>query len=287
MSADMEKRLTVVEHTDDAVPIKTTDETEERLRWALKLAAQGFKILELQPGSKKPVGGVMWGQAATTDPAKIRAMFKASPSMNYGACPGKDHVIIDLDNKFNAMGAETFGKLEIENEILPETFKVRTRNAGFHIYLKVSEEVGNANRFGKGSGIDVRGACGYVVGPAVRSLGSHGGMASIRPWRVTWTISRSARRGSSPTSASPPTGTHAQVIHFASWTSPTTLRKRSGSWLAASPPLRATTGTSTLLRRSHSSGISDCPRIWRWRRSWRPNGTTGAHRHGRQMSFGP
>ena len=32
-------------------------------------------------------------------------------------------------------------------------------------YLKTTHDIGNAHRFGKGVGIDVRGAHGYVVGP--------------------------------------------------------------------------------------------------------------------------
>ena len=54
-------------------------------------------------------------------------------------------------------------ELELEHGLTPETFRVRTRSDGLHIFLRVSEEVGNANKFP--DGIDVRGGGGYVVGP--------------------------------------------------------------------------------------------------------------------------
>ncbi|MCZ6467513.1 MAG: bifunctional DNA primase/polymerase, partial [Alphaproteobacteria bacterium] len=161
MTADMEALERRV------IPLKPTKETAERLKWALALAAKGFKILELQPGKKEPREKWAWSTWATTDPDKIRAMFEANPAMNYGVNPGRDYGIIDLDKKMDCDGTVAFGALEIEHGVLPETFKVRTRNGGTHLYLRVSEEIGNANKgFGRGSGIDVRGSGGYVVGPA-------------------------------------------------------------------------------------------------------------------------
>ena len=124
--------------------------------------------MELQPGSKEPIGGTAWGVFLTSDPAKIEAMFAASPDMNYGVCPQEGFGIIDLDAKKNTDGIASFEKLESEHGKLPDTFRVETRNDGVHVFLKVSEEIGNSSKgFGDNdSGIDVRGCHGYVVGPA-------------------------------------------------------------------------------------------------------------------------
>ena len=155
--------MNALERRPDALNVKPTKGTLKRQRWALALAAKGFLILELRPGSKRPKGGLAWGLHATSDPDKIRAMFRENPAMNYGVCPSSDYVIIDLDVKIGANGIEVFELLEIEHGVIPETFQVRTRGGGLHVYLKVPEEAGNANKFP--DGIDVRGGGGYVVGP--------------------------------------------------------------------------------------------------------------------------
>ncbi len=85
--------------SDDTLKVKSNPlkvsakETAERLKWALALAAKGLGILELQPGKKVPVGGVAWGLRATTDPDKLRTMFRENPAMNYGVNPGRNRAL--------------------------------------------------------------------------------------------------------------------------------------------------------------------------------------------------
>jgi hypothetical protein len=138
------------------------------LEWALWLAERGFRILQLNPGSKNPKRGFGWLRTSTTDPEIIRAWFSEDPTMNYGVCPGDHHVIIDLDNKPHEGkdGRLFFADLEIENGDVSDTFIVSSPSGGRHLYLKTSRVVGNAHAFPASSGIDIRGAHGYVVGPA-------------------------------------------------------------------------------------------------------------------------
>lgn len=136
-----------------------------KMEWALRLAEQGFRILQLQAGSKDPLRGFGWLKSATSDPEVIRQWFEENPDMNYGVCPGDDHVIIDLDIKPGKNGEDYLIGLTLEHGDIGETFTVESPSGGKHLYFNTPVVLGNAHGFPKEAGIDVRGAHGYVVGP--------------------------------------------------------------------------------------------------------------------------
>ncbi|TDD70879.1 bifunctional DNA primase/polymerase [Actinomadura rubrisoli] len=155
------------------------------VRYALTAAARGWHVFPVAIGDKEPPRGVRWKQTATTDPDAIREMWARRP-YNIGiACGPSGLVVIDLDMPKPGEhppprwalpgvndGADVFALVcEQAGEPMPlETFQVRTRRGGFHLYFTAPEGIRLTNTGGEhGNGlgwkVDTRGDGGYVVGP--------------------------------------------------------------------------------------------------------------------------
>jgi Bifunctional DNA primase/polymerase, N-terminal len=169
------------------------------LEAALSCAARGWHIFPLRPGDKRPAfpdhkaadctgtdarcrgGHQGWEPRATTDPARIRRAWAQAP-YNIGIATGPSGlVVIDLDTSKPGEappppwaqpgitdGADVLAALcEQRGQPFPcETFMVRTRRGGLHLYFTAP----TGARFGNTSGrlgwlVDTRGHGGYAVGP--------------------------------------------------------------------------------------------------------------------------
>ncbi|MFI6516967.1 bifunctional DNA primase/polymerase [Spirillospora sp. NPDC050679] len=152
---------------------------------ALACARRGWHVFPLAVGQKVPPKGVRWKQVATTDPACIRQIWAHRP-YNVGiACGPSKLVVVDLDVPKPGKhppphwakpgirdGADVFALVCADaGQPMPlETFQVRTRRGGFHLYFAAPDGVrlGNtSDDHGNGLGwkIDTRGDGGYVVAP--------------------------------------------------------------------------------------------------------------------------
>lgn len=116
------------------------------------------------PGKHPRIGGGAY--AATTDREQIADWWAKWPNANIGvACEQSGIVVSDIDPQNG--GEETWHALEKElgNDI-SNTWMVLTGGGGSHLYYRSPSDVqitsGN-NRLG--SGIDVKAAGGFVVGP--------------------------------------------------------------------------------------------------------------------------
>ncbi|MBG0819863.1 bifunctional DNA primase/polymerase [Planomonospora sp. ID91781] len=159
-----------------------------QLRYALAAAARGWHVFPVTPGDKVPLKGMSWKRQATADPDVIRRIWARTP-FNIGiACGPSRLVVIDLDVPKPGEqpparwdlpgvsdGADVFALLcEQAGQPVPwETFSVRTRRGGLHLYFTAPDGIALGNTSGEqGNGlgwkIDTRGDGGYVVGP-----GSH------------------------------------------------------------------------------------------------------------------
>ncbi|GII03107.1 bifunctional DNA primase/polymerase [Planobispora takensis] len=157
----------------------------ELLRYALAAAARGWHVFPLTPGDKVPLKGMSWTQHTTTDPEVIGRIWARTP-FNIGiACGPSRLVVIDLDvpkpgehppagwdQPGVCEGADVFALIcEQARQPVPwETFTVRTRRGGIHLYFTAPNGITLANTCGeRGAGlgwkIDTRAAGGYVVGP--------------------------------------------------------------------------------------------------------------------------
>ncbi len=111
---------------------------------------------------------------ATTDPARIRAMFALAPwATGYGIACGVAPAFligVDLDVKHGADGVSALRALaDAHGFTVPPTITVVTPSGGRHLWFMADAPVPNS--VGRlAPGIDIRGAGGYVVGPGSRTV---------------------------------------------------------------------------------------------------------------------
>ncbi|GHH63721.1 hypothetical protein GCM10017673_05130 [Streptosporangium violaceochromogenes] len=161
----------------------------DQLRYALAAAARGWHVFPVAARDKPPARGFTdWETNATTDPATIRRWWARAP-WNVGiACGPSGLVVVDLDTPKPGKeglrppppwdlpgvneGADVLALIcERAGQPLPfETFTVRTRRGGTHLYYTAPDGVRLSNTEGdKATGlgwlIDTRAHGGYVLGP--------------------------------------------------------------------------------------------------------------------------
>ncbi|GAB1821061.1 bifunctional DNA primase/polymerase [Herbidospora sp. RD11066] len=150
--------------------------------YAVAAADHGWHVFPLTPNAKTPLRGfTAWEKHATTDRDLIGRCWGANP-FNIGiACGPSRLVVVDLDRpKPGAMPPEPFDEPGVNDgadalallcervgQPLPfDTFTVRTRNGGTHLYFTAPIGLVLGNTAGRlGWLIDTRASGGYVVGP--------------------------------------------------------------------------------------------------------------------------
>lgn len=163
-------------------------------RYALAAAARGWLVFPLTPGGKVPPRGfTSWAERATTDPDTIRTWWERKP-YNVGIATGPSRlVVVDLDTPKDddippadwdrpgiGDGADVFAALCADaGQPLPlETFQVRTRRGGMHLYYTAPDgtelRTTQGSKGGLGWLIDTRATGGYVVGPGSHVTASDG-----------------------------------------------------------------------------------------------------------------
>ncbi|MFG3442843.1 bifunctional DNA primase/polymerase [Nonomuraea sp. NPDC047897] len=162
---------------------------DDLLTAATAAARRGWHVFPITPGGKYPARGfTRWEHNATTDPNRLATWWRRAP-YNVGiACGPSGLLVIDLDlpkpgeqppaayaARGLATGEHVFRDLCAEHgQPYPDdTFTVRTRRGGTHLYFTAPPglDLGNTTgRRGNGLGwlIDTRARGGYVVAP-----GSH------------------------------------------------------------------------------------------------------------------
>lgn len=128
--------------------------------FALAYARMGWPVLPLRPGSKVPATARGF-KDATTDPERIRRLFKAGAGV--GIHPGPAHLLVlDLDDKNGKSGSLELDALELVHGALPATLTQHTPSGGRHLVFSVPDglSIGNAEL---APGIDIRSAAGYIA----------------------------------------------------------------------------------------------------------------------------
>ncbi|WP_328740097.1 bifunctional DNA primase/polymerase [Streptomyces erythrochromogenes] len=155
---------------------------------ALSLAARGWPLFPLRPGSKAPAlhgedrcprtngcsgGHLKWEQRATTDQSVIVRCWSHKP-YNIGLATGPAGlVVVDLDmpkadsSRDAPGGADNLLALcERAAQAVPATLTVRTPSGGTHLYFTAPDGIRLGNTAGKLAPlIDTRAHGGYVVAP--------------------------------------------------------------------------------------------------------------------------
>jgi hypothetical protein len=155
---------------------------------ALDAAEQGWAVLPLRPGDKRPAlhgedvcpgigdcagGHRKWEERATIDPDRIRRAWGDLP-FNVGIATGPSGlVVVDLDmpkrrsSTDTPSGVTTFTALcERAGQAVPTTRTVRSASGGVHLYFTAPPGARLGNTAGRlGKRIDTRAWGGYVVAP--------------------------------------------------------------------------------------------------------------------------
>lgn len=132
---------------------------------AVKMAARGFRVFPLKPGTKRPLRKG-WQQSASSDPLEV---FETWPSdnCNVGIATGREILIADADESGGKRGLES-----LDGFGLPETFTVATPRGGLHLYFAVPDGLEFSNSVERlAPGIDIRATGGLVAGPGSRANG--------------------------------------------------------------------------------------------------------------------
>lgn len=145
---------------------KTRNDSENKspLEGALEMAALGFYVFPLRPGTKDGFYSKSWKAAATKDAAAIKRIAARYKGCNWGVrCVG--HLVLDVDVADGKKGEEALFTLDLEHG-LPLTREHASARGGRHIPMSLPEGVEVTNRDAPlGGGINVRGAGGYIVCP--------------------------------------------------------------------------------------------------------------------------
>jgi len=130
-----------------------------KLDAALYHASLGRRVFPVQ--NKRPL--VKWGEAATTEPDAIRAMWAEHPDADPAWALPANVMVLDIDTKSG--GPASLEGLELVHGPLPPTLVHQTPSGGRHYFFFTDTAVSNsASKIAPG--VDVRSLGGYVVLPA-------------------------------------------------------------------------------------------------------------------------
>lgn len=140
-------------------------------RVAADLAAAGFSVFPCHSGgeqAKRPMPGVFWRSASTSDRIKVERWWRRWPDAAIGLDLAKSGlIVIDADRHGEDDGVAAIAELMHQHQFDPNDAPVvGTPNAGTHFWFR--QPPGSALGNARGSlppGIDVRGAGGYVIAP--------------------------------------------------------------------------------------------------------------------------
>lgn len=181
-------------HNLPAMPGSTP---KTKLEAALAWAGRGYHVFPVAPGGKVPLIED-WPRLATTDPGTVVAWWARHPEANIGCAPGASgHFVVDVDDKAGKAGSVTLLMLEAEHGPLPATMETVTATGGRHLWFKGA----GANTVGAlGSGLDTRGAGGYVLMPgSTTPAGAYLAANDTAPAPLpAWVAERAARKKHEP-----------------------------------------------------------------------------------------
>jgi putative DNA primase/helicase len=159
--------------------IRDKSQTRSRRTLALQYAARGWHVFPLHTirsdgacscrkgdDCKRPGKHPRTGRGfkdATTSRTQIKTWWAKWPDANIGIATGRGSgiFVVDVDGD---IGKASLQGLKAEHGLLPKTLTVKT-GKGCHFYFRCDGARVRCSAGQLGSGIDVRGGGGYVVGP--------------------------------------------------------------------------------------------------------------------------
>ncbi|MGQ4619879.1 bifunctional DNA primase/polymerase [Nocardia sp. R7R-8] len=143
--------------------------------FALDIAARGWPVFPIRPGTKKPPVFKRWPDHASTDPVRIQRWWDQDPARNVAIATGPAGLcVIDLDPRHMSPPATGFAEALTRlaarlTAPAPVTWTVATPH-GWHLYYRAPQTPRLPCSIGRlGDGIDTRGHGGYVIAPGSRT----------------------------------------------------------------------------------------------------------------------
>lgn len=147
---------------------------------ALAYHEQGYSVIPLQPGGKKPL--TRWEEYSRRRASieEIKEWWRSTPNANIGLVMGEISGVIAVD-----IDTDRGGNAERVYEIAPTDLISRTGGGGYHLIYRYSNEI-DRNKVGK-NGVDVRSNGGYIVAPpSLHNSGKYyGWMKSGKAGQIT------------------------------------------------------------------------------------------------------
>lgn len=134
---------------------------------ALQWAAAGWRVFPVKAGGKTPLTAHGF-KDATCNKMEVDCLWAVRGFANIGLATGGGLVVLDVDRKDGKDGFKALEAVGLSESVLDglNTYSVDTPSGGRHYFFRSSSEVqSSAGVLGRGSGVDVRGAGGYVVVP--------------------------------------------------------------------------------------------------------------------------
>lgn len=132
---------------------------------ALHYASLGLAVFPLQEKEKKPLPGGHGCKDATTEAGRVAAWWDRLPNANIGIATGDGLLVVDLDRKADADGAQSLTDWEnAHGKKLPhDTWIASTGSGGTHLFYRIAGQ--QKNRANLLPGVDIRADGGYIVAP--------------------------------------------------------------------------------------------------------------------------
>ncbi|MDQ3865124.1 MAG: phage/plasmid primase, P4 family [Actinomycetota bacterium] len=142
--------------------MEATNISEDTLLAALSYAEQNIPVFPCKPDKSPDTPHAFYD--ATTEEGQIRAWWANLPEDLIGLVTGEKSgvFVLDVDGE---EGRKTLEVLEAENETLPDTYEVKTRSGGRHLYFRYPGVRVKSTNGVIGPRLDVKGDGGYVIAP--------------------------------------------------------------------------------------------------------------------------
>ena len=127
-------------------------------RIAPTLAAEGWQVFPLAPGTKTPYAGSHGHLDATDDPAVVSRWARETPEANAGVRPPESVVVLDVDDPVTFESWCAARRLAT-----PDTRTVHTRR-GVHLYYRLPQPVDLRAQL-VGVKVDLKSHRGFVLAP--------------------------------------------------------------------------------------------------------------------------
>ena len=151
--------------------MRTAQDHSSPLEAAVAYAGLGYAVFPLAPGEKRPHGRLVPHglKEASREEATITTWWRSCPGCGVGILAPEEVLVLDFDDP------TAWGRLKGEYPTLGDAPRQRTPKGGYHVFLRLPQEVRLSATVRKLAGVDLRGmGKAYVVASPTRLADGRG-----------------------------------------------------------------------------------------------------------------